>query len=68
MGSAICDHCNAINSVTAIPNEVEGYFILEKDISIAIREIMNWGESKKALPGIVCRECGKVTLDKDIEE
>ena len=68
MGSVICKHCKAINSVTSIPNEVEGCFILDKDISIAIREIMTWGISKKALTGILCKKCGKVSLDEKEEE
>ena len=64
MGSVTCKHCGAINSVTSIPNNVEGYFILEKDLSDIVYGLNLGLICDEAIPATICQSCGEVTLDK----
>ena len=65
MGSVLCEHCQTINSVTPIPNDAEGYFILDKDLSHFIDSHEHGYIPPETKHGIICRSCGKVTLGKE---
>ena len=68
MGSVICKHCKAINSVTPIPNDVEGYFVLDDNLNEVMNALENGYMSEKAIPANRCLKCNMVSLDLDDSE
>ena len=60
MGSFTCPFCGNINSVTSIPNDIDGYFILDKDIN-EFRYCLDEGYiPDKAIPACRCEKCKRI--------